>query len=155
VLYDVKITDFGLSKAIHGGQSEAHSVVGTRPYMAPEVEDRESASYDFTSDVWCLGVLLYVLLAGQFPFDATPTAQIEVDRIVDRLRGSDDAKPILSGMLKLQPAERLSLGAVAGAEWLTGDNESTASAGPEPNTKRQRPSLPEEVTAQVEADQPI
>jgi len=108
VLYEVKITDFGLSKTIGGGKSEAHSVVGTRPYMAPEVEDRES-SYDFSSDVWCLGVLLYVLLAGQFPFDVTPTAQSEVDRIVDRLRGSDSAKPLLSGMLQLLPAGRLSL----------------------------------------------
>jgi len=145
VLYEVKITDFGLSKTIGGGKSEAHSVVGTRPYMAPEVEDRES-SYDFSSDVWCLGVLLYVLLAGQFPFDVTPTAQSEVDRIVDRLRGSDSAKPLLSGMLQLLPAGRLSLGAIAAAEWLAGATR----AALEPAPKRPRSSLPAEVEAEHE-----
>lgn len=51
VFYTVKITDFGLSKAIGAGFSEARSTVGTRPYTAPEVLREDS--HDFSSDLWC------------------------------------------------------------------------------------------------------
>lgn len=64
VLYDVKISDFGLSKSIGVGQAN-HSSVGTMRYAAPEVlEPDPTRSYDFRADLWSLGVLLYVLLQG-------------------------------------------------------------------------------------------
>ena len=49
VLYNVKITDFGLSKTV-GGLSMAQSLVGTHPYTAPEVFF--GGPYDFSSDIW-------------------------------------------------------------------------------------------------------
>merc|ERR1740121_3506505 len=66
VLYDVKISDFGLSKSIGLGQAN-HSSVGTMRYAAPEVLD--GRPYDFRADLWSLGVLLYVLLQGCYPDD--------------------------------------------------------------------------------------
>ena len=44
VLYTVKISDFGLSKSIAKGVSEPRSMVGTRPYIAPEVSAECSLS---------------------------------------------------------------------------------------------------------------
>ena len=52
VLYSVKIADFGLSKAVGPGCSEARSTVGTAPYAAPEVMRDDDKSHDFASDLW-------------------------------------------------------------------------------------------------------
>ncbi|KEP61023.1 UNVERIFIED_CONTAM: protein kinase, other [Hammondia hammondi] len=42
------------------------SVVGTREYMAPECY---KGHYSTASDMWSIGVILYVLIDGHFPFD--------------------------------------------------------------------------------------
>jgi len=120
VFYTVKITDFGLSKAVGAGLSEARSRVGTRPYIAPEV--MHEGLQDFSSDLWCLGILLYVLLNGHFPFDRLMEHQADLDKIT---LGSDvccdAAKALLHGLLQLEPAHRLSLEAVQSHEWCQGD----------------------------------
>jgi serine/threonine protein kinase len=137
VFYSVKITDFGLSKALGAGCCVARSLVGTRPYTAPEVES--GSPYEFSSDIWCLGVLSYVLLAGKFPFGRTPAAQVEVDDCVDRLRGSEMAKSSVSGMLQLMPSSRLSLDAISDLEWLQEEEGCGQShGGTERSTKRAR-----------------
>jgi calcium-dependent protein kinase len=59
---DLKIIDFGLSTNVQDGP---RSVVGTPYFMAPEVED---AKYSTECDMWALGVLLYMLLCGSWPF---------------------------------------------------------------------------------------
>ncbi|CAJ1356224.1 unnamed protein product [Effrenium voratum] len=116
-LYTVKITDFGLSKAIGAGFSEARSTVGTRPYTAPEVLREDS--HDFSSDLWCLGVLLFVLLAGHFPFSKIPTRQEELVAIVGKLKISETAKSVVLGLLQLEPRQRIDLATLNRHEWIS------------------------------------
>eukprot|EP00913_Durusdinium_trenchii_P018761 g17630.t1 len=64
-LFNVKISDFGLSKAVADCAVETlNSVVGTQRYVAPEVL-RRPVSYDYRVDFWSLGILTYLLLAGR------------------------------------------------------------------------------------------
>lgn len=114
ILLDVKIADFGLSKFVGEGFSEAQSTVGSPRYMAPEVlasggSAAGAGAYDFRADLWSLGVLLHVLLDGRFPCDGMPkVAQARIDSAIARLDGvSAQARSVLSGLLRLKPEDRL------------------------------------------------
>jgi serine/threonine protein kinase len=62
----VKLIDFGFSVVVAGGQ-RLKVFCGTPSYMSPEIVRKNE--YDGKPvDVWALGVLLFVLLTGTFPF---------------------------------------------------------------------------------------
>lgn len=68
------VTDFGIARAAEGGSrlTQTGIAVGTPAFMSPEqaMGDRE---VDGRSDVYSLGVVGYLLLAGKLPFEATST----------------------------------------------------------------------------------
>lgn len=62
----VKIIDFGFSVMSSLGQ-KLKIFCGTPSYMAPELTQKKE--YDGKAvDMWALGVLLFVMLTGNFPF---------------------------------------------------------------------------------------
>ena len=93
--------DREFAEAIRLTQSAAHAgtVVGTLPYMAPEILRGEEAGA--TSDIWSLGVTLFEMSAGHLPFRGQTSfprnykriASLERDAILemleDRLRDYD------------------------------------------------------------------
>jgi CheY-like chemotaxis protein len=60
----LKLLDFGAAKELRE-EEESDTVTGSRPYMAPEQIMGKSQK---RSDVWALGVVMYVLYTGMFPF---------------------------------------------------------------------------------------
>lgn len=64
----VKIADFGLSK-VFSSNATLSTVCGSPLYMAPELLmlDQKSA-YSPAVDIWSVGVILFILLAGYSPF---------------------------------------------------------------------------------------
>jgi len=64
----LKITDLGFSTQFTNGSPK--SVVGTALYVAPEVVLRDGREYNGeAADVWSMGIILYLLTAGRFPFN--------------------------------------------------------------------------------------
>ena len=62
----VKLIDFGFS-IVCGPDEKLNMFCGTPSYMAPEIVSKKP-HLGKPADVWALGVLLYKLLTGQFPF---------------------------------------------------------------------------------------
>jgi len=66
----VTVLDFGLARAIEGGEklSKSGEVFGTAPYMSPE--QARGDRLDERADVYSLGAALYDVLTGKPPFEA-------------------------------------------------------------------------------------
>lgn len=62
----IKLGDLGLSRELSENTIQAHSKVGTPLYMSPEV--LRGDGYDFKSDIWSIGCLLYELANLKSPF---------------------------------------------------------------------------------------
>ena len=63
---DIRISDFCICKRLEPEET-TKEIVGTLGYMAPEV--LMGMDYNFSSDVWSIGVIAYLLLTGYLPFD--------------------------------------------------------------------------------------
>ncbi|MEM9452706.1 MAG: protein kinase [Myxococcota bacterium] len=138
----LKLTDFGISKlADMDEQPTVGSFMGSLPYMAPE--QAAQSQVDPRSDLYSLGVVLYLALTGVHPL--TPAGQADAFRpsITEwcRLKISDDARPLrevapqlpdklialVDRMLDRDPSRRPST-AVAAYEALKEAVESAAGA---------------------------
>ena len=71
------VLDFGIARLITGEErprefeTRTGQLVGTPQYMSPEQVQAESAGVGTPSDVYSLGVILYELLTGRVPYEAS------------------------------------------------------------------------------------
>ncbi|GLD95465.1 hypothetical protein PINS_up004110 [Pythium insidiosum] len=94
---------------------------GTPSYMAPEVV--ACKTYDGRSvDVWSLGIILYLLLCGRFPFQGATLHQlysnIRSTPLTVAPSISKPAQSLLHGILVIDPAKRLAMTEILSHPWL-------------------------------------
>lgn len=146
----IKLIDWGLAHQ-HALDEDGAPVperlytrCGSRSYMAPEVTDREisgTVGYDaFAADAWSLGVCLFAMLLGFFPFEqANPALDWRARRALEAQQAGRSTmhtifsfypeKPLarslsrsvvalLDRLLVFDPTQRATIAEVCASEWL-------------------------------------
>ena len=91
-----KLGDYGLSKILDGrGITDTHC--GTPLTMAPEVlMDRE---YNYKADLWSIGVLMYQLYFGTYPFIGTNNKQAFLNKLLHNPKRSHPEESDLDDLI--------------------------------------------------------
>ncbi|KAJ7207341.1 kinase-like domain-containing protein [Mycena rebaudengoi] len=96
---DIVIADFG-AKHLVSADEMLTSLAGSPGYVAPEVLGKQG--HGKAVDVWCTGIITYVLLCGYSPFRAedaktlmkeTMEAKIEFHKVLEERRKADVLSP--------------------------------------------------------------
>jgi eukaryotic-like serine/threonine-protein kinase len=94
-----RIIDFGLAKTASGENAEQAlftrfgQLIGTPGYMSPEQVDPNIQDIDTRTDVYSLGVILYVLLTGLQPFETKRRQKPALDEWLRELREQEPPTP--------------------------------------------------------------
>lgn len=121
----VKMLDFGIAKHKYSPKlTQLGFVVGTIEYLAPEQFEQKE---EMKSDIWSLSVMLYELLTGFMPFDATNPVVMRAKIVKGSFTNPQLLVPVISNKmttiiergLKVNPASRIS---AAEIEKILNDN---------------------------------
>jgi len=109
----VKVTDFGIARAFsHIVPTEVETVWGTPQYFAPEQAAGEPPTP--ASDVYSIGIMLYEMLSGRLPFEASDHATLAMMHMQDNPPPLHQLNPqvslqleqIVGKVLSKEPASR-------------------------------------------------
>ncbi len=94
----VKVVDFGIAKAVGGDESgqkvtKTGLVLGTPEFMSPE--QLSGDTLDGRSDLYSLALVLYRMLTGKLPFEATTVQETMIKRLTDEPTRLAQSRPDL------------------------------------------------------------
>ncbi|KAM9838480.1 SNF-related serine/threonine-protein kinase-like isoform 1-T2 [Aulostomus maculatus] len=124
----VKLTDFGFSNRFQPGKT-LNTSCGSLAYSAPEILLGDE--YDAPAvDIWSLGVILFMLVCGQPPFqeanDSETLTMIMDCKYTVPPHISRACRDLIGHMLQRDPKKRATLEQIEGHEWLQGVDPSPA-----------------------------
>ena len=121
---DLRISDFCICKRLEPNET-TNEIVGTLGYMAPEV--LMGKEYNFSADVWGIGVITYLLLTGYLPFDDEEEDKEVIRKTLfesipfynDSWKNiSSKAKEFVKKILKKDKEERITIEGILSDPWL-------------------------------------
>lgn len=121
-LENIKLIDFGTANIISPNQKFKERL-GTAYYIAPEVLKK---NYDEKCDLWSIGVIMYILLTGEPPFNGENDEEIlkNVKTGIVNFSSpifseiSNEAKDLLKKLLERIPSKRISAVCALEHPWI-------------------------------------
>ena len=132
----IKVIDFGLSQVI-SPQRKLKTKVGTAYYVSPEILQ---GSYSEKCDIWSAGVILYILLSGDPPFNGP--SDVEIYKKIAEMKFdfperkwaniSDQAKDLIKHMIAPEK-DRYNARQVMEHPWMQSSGENLANLNFDPS----------------------
>lgn len=121
---DVRISDFEYARKVLYPNS-LKTQCGTQEYVAPEILAHNPA-YDVQCDVWTVGVIIFIMLGGYYPFRGKSE-----EKVLKKVRYgeftfhkkywtgiSKEAKDLLKQMMTVNPEERITADEALQSTWI-------------------------------------
>ncbi len=113
---EIKVVDFGLSKQT---KKLMHQKAGTPYFMSPDVI---KGSYGPKCDIWSLGCVLYMMIAGELPFTGTTREEvfgkIKSGVYEEPRKCSNECRDLISQMLQVEDWKRCSAAKALTHPWF-------------------------------------
>lgn len=129
--FNVKLADFGFARYVvdtSGRQVMSETYCGSLSYAAPEIL-RGQPYAPKISDIWSLGVVLYIMLNKAMPFDDTNIKRLFEQQNNKRWRFrakvtdllSDQVKKLVANMMEPDVKKRVKVEQIITSDWLAMD----------------------------------
>lgn len=145
----LKLADFGMATMFEykGQRKQSSTLCGSPPYIAPEIlasgraDKKTSGAGKYSpdlSDIWSCGVILFVLLVGNTPWDEPSANSWEFKDYVQNAGKSSDALwdrcppealSLLRGMMSIDTEKRFTFAQIRQHPWYTRHNSLLTSDG--------------------------
>ncbi|SGY14080.1 BQ5605_C010g06053 [Microbotryum silenes-dioicae] len=119
---DCVLSDFGLATVVNPNE-RLHTIAGSAGYSAPEMYSEEG--YGLAADCWSLGVVVFAMMGGRFPYKATePRALAHEARTTELYFPpvwrpiSAQAKDFVRQLLEVDPTKRMTALQALQHPWL-------------------------------------
>ena len=130
--YRPLLNDFGFSQIFEGnnGDFTLHKFAGSNIYCAPETRKAYTRGFDaIKNDIFSLGVLLFVITIGDFPFINTSFSDEKYKFIIKKnyerfweffnsIEISDEFKDLINNLIGLNPAQRFNIDQILEHPWI-------------------------------------
>ena len=123
------VTDFGFSRFVRfdrlGKVKKSETYCGTTSYNPPEILSK--TPYDpFKGDIWCCGVMLFIMINQIYPFDKNDMDKMYVNQITRayklqphiEARISNELKDLIRCQLEPKPTKRPNINQVCEHVWF-------------------------------------
>ena len=120
----IKIMDFGFSKIV-SKEEKLMEGLGTLYYAAPELI--QNLPYNLEVDIWSLGVIIYYIFTGCYPFNGKSEDEIEEKILEENVEFKDGEWKIISNKVKdliercleKNPEERINIKEFISHPWFS------------------------------------
>jgi serine/threonine protein kinase len=117
--------DFGFSRTFNPGNPFLSTACGSPAYVAPEIILEEP--YSTAADIWSVGVLLYLMVTGRFPFNTENMSTLMQDILTTKPTMPPGMSPLLADLilrlLDKDPETRIALKDIKLSPWIAHTEE--------------------------------
>lgn len=141
----LKLTDFGVAEEI-GLESDYEILTksgGSPAFQPPEVKSGGKASSPVKIDIWALGITLYIIATGKYPFSGTNIYTICENISKGEYQLPETLEPelakLIKGILQINPMDRYTISDMRKNPWVANDITSDEPLLPYASASSDRP----------------